>query len=714
MKIDIHVHTRKTKKGDAHSREITPERFAEVVLSTDVKIVAITNHNLFDLEQYNAILEQVGNAVQVWPGIELDIEENGKRGHLLVIVSPNKKQDFFDAVSSVTNNVSSDDFSISIKKTVATFNDQDPVYIAHYLQKKPDISEDVLSTLAGLITNKKRIIKEATNSISAGIFIAHGHPSIYGSDVQDWDAYANQVKLLPELRLPVESFEQFCLLLEKDATTINTLLGKKTPENLCMKPFEDDTTINIKVYNDINVFFGAKGTGKSKILEAIARHYSSKGVQASKFESSPDSLSSKYDLKGKRLTKNLNTYEINYCTDEIQRLKAAEECDVTRIQNYKNFYERESQSKNAKKIRIRDLTQLNESKPNQKFEEYSKAQKKIVEMIDYISRSQPVSEVTDSETLNGIIKQLQALADKLMIAMWKSFADWKSITLLNSAVKLFRDEVARKTGTLSKPTNTGFNKYAVNRLKIRKDAAEILRNLSVSIEDEIEAVGMLGPEKGELKCVTSYLFQDGSSSNSKYSPLKSINKKPQKELSNCIKKIEQDALGSELFSHIRELNAIDDVDKIETVLELLLFWRRFELNGDEYEPSKGEDSMLNLHAELAEEKDVYILDEPDKSLGNEYINDVIIPLINDKARQGKSIFIATHDGNLAVRTLPYNSVYRCHDRSGYSTYIGNPFSNNLVNISNPSNILDWKKISMKTLEGGEAAFGERGKIYGNY
>ena len=279
---------------------------------------------------------------------------------------------------------------------------------------------------------------------------------------------------------------------------------------------------------------------------------------------------------------------------------------------------------------------------------------------------------------------------------------------------LFRDEVARKTGTLPKPTNTGFNKYAMNRLKIKKDAAEILRNLSMPIEDEIETVGMLGPEKGELKCVTSYCFHDGFLSKSKYSPLKSIKKTPQKKFSSCIKEIEQEALGCELFTHIRKLNAIDDVDKIETVYELLLFWRRFELNGDEYKPSKGEDSMLNLHAELAEEKDIYILDEPDKSLGNEYINDVIIPLINDKARQGKSVFIATHDGNLAVRTLPYNSIYRCHDRSGFSTYVGNPFSNNLVNISDPSDILDWKKISMKTLEGGETAFGERGKIYGNY
>ena len=46
MKIDVHVHTKKTKSGDANTREIDPKRFAEIVTLTDVKIIAITNHNI--------------------------------------------------------------------------------------------------------------------------------------------------------------------------------------------------------------------------------------------------------------------------------------------------------------------------------------------------------------------------------------------------------------------------------------------------------------------------------------------------------------------------------------------------------------------------------------------------------------------------------------------------------------------------------------------
>ena len=88
MKIDIHVHTRKTKQGDAPTREITPEKFSKIVLSTDVKILAITNHNVFDLQQFNQMEVGLDGAVQIWPGIELDVIDDGKRSHLIVIVSP--------------------------------------------------------------------------------------------------------------------------------------------------------------------------------------------------------------------------------------------------------------------------------------------------------------------------------------------------------------------------------------------------------------------------------------------------------------------------------------------------------------------------------------------------------------------------------------------------------------------------------------------------
>ena len=284
---------------------------------------------------------------------------------------------------------------------------------------------------------------------------------------------------------------------------------------------------------------------------------------------------------------------------------------------------------------------------------------------------------------------------------------------MNKAIAAFRREIERKTGTPAKPTTTGFRDYATNRIQIELNAAEIVKNVDTKIPINKDRVGSLGSNKGELEVRTEFEFQTGSITDSSLSSLKGIKKGPQKTFIKCIRAILKHAYTDELFQHISELNEIDDIEDIETVYELLLFKRYFALNSAQYSPSSGEGSMVMLQKELGTDKEVYILDEPERSLGNEYINDVIVPLIKERARAGKKVFISTHDANIAVRTLPYSSIYRRHGQDGYSTYVGNPFSNNLVNLDNASDQLDWKKVSMKTLEGGEAAFGERGKIYGN-
>ncbi|GDY24868.1 hypothetical protein AHAT_07580 [Agarivorans sp. Toyoura001] len=713
MKIDIHVHTRKTKQGDAPTREVSAEKFSKIVQSTDVKIIAITNHNVFDLEQFNQMEEGLDGAVQIWPGIELDVVDEEKRSHLIVIVSPKKKVEFSGIINDLTKGKSADEFTISLEQTVEFFENLEPLYVAHYLGKKPDMSEESIEKLLSLGVNTKRVIKEATNSISAGIFISHGHTSIYGSDIQDWDKYTEEVVKLPELRLSVDSFEHFCLLLEKDVPAIDTAIERKHSEVLTLQPFEDETKVKIRAFNDINIIFGPKGTGKTKILEAIAKQYSNRGIKASVFESAPDKLADRFDIKGKNIEESVNLQVIDTCLDEIIRIRKAKESDITSLYKYREFFNSENKNKNAKKMKIKDLPKLLSENSDSKFNEYIKAHSQVQDMVSFLKTNSPVDEVTTDEERKSLISNLNSLSSKLKSGSWELFSEWKSAKLTDSASQCFRNEVTRKTGERSKPSDTGFKTFATNRLNIGRDAEKIIENINKSIQDKVENVGVLGPDKGLLKCATSFQFQNGNIHESKYLSMRSMRKQDQKEFVRVMRSINDKATSDDLFDSVTELNAIVDIDKISSLSDLLLFWRRFTLSGEDYSPSNGECSMLNLHSELAEDKEIYLLDEPERSLGNEYINDVIIPLINDKAIQGKMVFISTHDANVAVRTLPYNSIYRCHDKDGYATYTGNPFSNSLICLENTEKTLDWKKISMKTLEGGQDAFGERGKIYGN-
>lgn len=271
MKIDIHTHTKKIKQGDSDNRNVDVSKFTEIINKTDVKILAITNHNHFDHGQYTQFKNRVDGICQIWPGVELDILEEGRRAHLIAIVNPKTAEAFGKRVNEIIGTTSVDSFTISIEDVVNKFTGFDTIFIAHYHSKKPNLTDKDIDKLVRLVSNPKRVLKEASNSISAGIYINHGHNSIHGSDVQNWDNYVTDASHLPELRLPVESFEQFCLLLDKDDTTIKTILNKKTKESIQITPFGIAELINLEIYNDINILFGSKGTGKTDILKCDVR-----------------------------------------------------------------------------------------------------------------------------------------------------------------------------------------------------------------------------------------------------------------------------------------------------------------------------------------------------------------------------------------------------------------------------------------------------------
>lgn len=713
MKIDIHTHTKKVKQGDSENRNITVDKFTEIIKETDVKILAITNHNHFDLKQYLEFKTSVDGICQIWAGIEFDILENGRRAHLITIVNPKNAEIFSEKVNKVIGSTSADTFTISIEDVASNFDNLDAVFIAHYHSKKPSLTDKDVGKLESLISNSRRVLKEASNSISAGIYINHGHNSIHGSDVQDWNSYVKNSSSLPELRLPVESFEQFCLLLDKDDTTINTILDKKTKETIQINPFNNAAEImDIDIYNDINILFGSKGTGKTDILKALSKYYNGKGFKTEVYESNSNKIDEVFDLKGTQLTADIEQFGIDDCSIELAFLRNAAEKEITSISKYREYYSADAKNRISRNIKIDKFITLDENSPKRSFEDVKNNLKKFQEFKDYYKADSKLEGVIGSELLVELDNVLDRILERINSESRKRFTEYKSISFFNKLVKLFVSEISKKTGQPEKPTKTGFAEYASNRISIEKVIKKILENISVKIDPIVEEVGDLG-DKGKLYCQTNLLIQNGKITDAKYKHITSTTKVPQKAVAAQIELISKHVYANTLFEKIDELKKIESSESVSSIRDLMLFYKHFTLDNKFYTPSNGESSMVLLHNELMKDKEIYLIDEPEKSLGNDYISDVIVPLIKEKAKIGKRVIIATHDANIAVRTLPYNSIYREHDINGYYTYSGNPFSNSLVCSSNKKENLDWKSISMKTLEGGKSAFGERGKIYGN-
>ena len=124
------------------------------------------------------------------------------------------------------------------------------------------------------IEEKHRLFLEPSNYKTLSVMSDNGFRAIMGSDIQNWEEYS--AISLPELKLEVDSFEKFLLLAKKDVATVNTLLQKKEKKDIPISiKLKNKKVINqvIPIYNDVNVIFGLKGTGKTCIIEALCQKY---------------------------------------------------------------------------------------------------------------------------------------------------------------------------------------------------------------------------------------------------------------------------------------------------------------------------------------------------------------------------------------------------------------------------------------------------------
>lgn len=95
-KVDLHIHTISTVKDRSFTFDINV--LEDYVLSQKIDVIAITNHNVFDRNQYEQICLQLPTTI-VLPGIEIDIDG----GHALFIADSDKKS--LDAFEAICNQI---------------------------------------------------------------------------------------------------------------------------------------------------------------------------------------------------------------------------------------------------------------------------------------------------------------------------------------------------------------------------------------------------------------------------------------------------------------------------------------------------------------------------------------------------------------------------------------------------------------------------------
>jgi ABC-type cobalamin/Fe3+-siderophores transport system ATPase subunit len=533
---------------------------------------------------------------------------------------------------------------------------------------------------------------------------------LIGSDVQDWDKY--EECNFGDLKFPIDSYSNFIKLIDKDINLINDLIKESYVEDVKVygdtknKKFE----FMMPIYNDVNVIFGDKGSGKSEILKSLKQYFNvEKSLEPVFYEGG-----SKDKWFSELLKKNSTDFDCSLYGitdkkhDELFYIKSYKDSNPKSLSTFINYFNELSSNKKRKNMAILNIEKTHSFdivNYNILKNEYNKIKKFYEDVQEFnINKSN-----LKYDLFNKYLKEYkQASFDILR----NEFINQYSFKLFDECIEKMNSYVSDGTGTPPQPTETGFATFAKNRIGLLKKIETIRTSLSTSIESEKEYIGDVGTKgkgyvKKDVKLVNSFNISDLD-----YKRMKS-NKTDMQTFLGLLEKIKRNILKGTIMKEIYEIGDLMDEKQINDLDAFLFVSKEFHLGDSEYNPSKGEKAILALQYELLSEdsSDIYLIDEPELSLGSMYIEENIVPLIRDLSKRKKIVVVATHDANIAIRTRPVNTILKTVDNNSYLTFIGSMFTSELRNIIDIDDIRSWRRESIKHLEGGEEAFEERGYLY---
>ena len=684
-KIDLHLHTQYCKKGDGKNRIIDTDGFINKMNQNSIGICSITNHNIFDIEEYDTI-NNSDKTFLIFPGIELDVElPSGAKKHIIVVCNPNVAIYF----SEVFNEEERDYDEYHIKydefiKKIKLFKEDQIIVIPHFLDKdkrralNEEEKNQLLDDLTGYI-----IILETSKLQTMGIVNAHQEASLIGSDVKDWNAYDQNSCELAEIKFNIDSFEKFIELAKHPIVFIKNVL-----EGCNSNRIKVDYDKYIDIYEDINVIFGAKGSGKTRLLDdyiypqleetgkSIAIHKGSEG--SNNLDDIVDNIRKKTNIDKfvrDRIINNLS-YIFNYKEEIIENF----------FSKYINYHKDVNRNTNANKIKKTLAT-------------YSIGEVEVIDEllenccnnIESIEKVEELNNKREEENQKAVLEEALKLLKKEIIENIISEIKYNyTKEKTDRILKGLKDCIKKKTGKISKPNNISFNTLVAKRKKYLDKNSQLVNDLESIKKSKKIKIGEI-PDKGEIFVKTSVIVLDKGVTHHKGIPFEKNKIKENRETMEKIFNFDIKRFHNinTLFANIREFSKTPEAYFEECVKIDAEIVRNED---KKYNPSDGEKSILSISAILENDNyDYYLFDEIEQGLGNAYVSSYIIPKLKKLRDKGKTVVLTTHNANIAINTLPLQTIY-CNYKGNDNNeiyYEGNMYSNELCSITDRNNIVEW-------------------------
>lgn len=670
-KIDLHLHTKASQYSDS-IYDFSLSKLQEYVNKLSIDCIAVTNHNLFDLEQFNDISKQL--EITVLPGIEIDIE----KGHLLLIAETTELEDFESKCKQVENSINSVEDCISVQHLKNVFVDLNKYLLIPHYDKNPILRSEIIDQLKLYITagevssvKKYKYCLNKKNSLVPVLF----------SDLR----FTQQMSEFSPRQIFINSDETSLRTIKNCLSDKNKVFLHNDGRQLFFQIFENGQ----KLSTGLNVILGERSSGKTYTLKTIARLYeNTKHIkQFELLETDEEKDKKKFDELLTTKQSSISEHylkEFKEVVEDIVKINRRE--SQNKIENYLNSLLEVAAEEEAKDVYSK-CTLFNESKF---IETDNENLKKLIDATELLIENTEYRTLIDKHISK---KKLQELTVDLMRKYQEVQKKNLEIRWVNSILINIQKELQSSTSSVHVKDIDLYNilldkvklskfEYIANQIKKEKviEQNDVRRFKIVAETKKFTGAGEL-VNKSRMKIQFSDVFPHYDSPIEYIEELKNKDRIPQ----------------TELYKYF-----VDVSYKI--------------LNEHSTEVSGGERSEFNLLDKIqdAHHYDFLLIDEPESSFDNLFLKNEVNEQIREISKT-VPVIVVTHNNTVGASINPDYILYTkkeiVNGKPVYKTFSGNPEDTSLKSVDGEE--ISNYDIMLNCLEAGDSAYTERKRSYEN-
>lgn len=661
-KIDLHIHTVPSISDSDFTFEL--DKLKEYVEKMEIDCIAITNHNLFDKNQFEEICKEL-SSTKVFPGIEIDLE----KGHILLISENDNLEDFQSRCNQVQELIKSKDDYITYEQLIDIFPSLNKYLLIPHYDKKPIIKEETLNKLgsnifAGEVTSIRKFkscIKEEDKLV----------PVIF-SDCR----FSTTLTEFPTRQIYVDAEETTLTAIKGCLLDKNKVFLSKEKGN----NYFQATDSGVMLSTGLNVIIGERSTGKTHTLNKIKNN----GSNIQYIEQF--SLLQKDEEEFKKLV----TKKHSLVSDDYLKAFKDVVIDVTNVDIKKNEKSLEdfltSLKENASENDKRDVYSKCKLYDEIRFDEVSlDSLKKLIDSTQILIENNEYRGIIDKHIP---ITNLKALIVDLI-------SKYKEITLSNRKKKWVNELVETIKNNLAFSSTTTPIKE-IDFIQIQKDKIKVSKFENIVKKLKVEKVIDSKQIRNFTIVARTKIYENATA-------LKK----------NTNRQISLSTAYNNYHNPYKFLNALKEAGVEEAeVYKYFIDIDYKTLNKFDVEVSGGERSEFNLLHKIQDalQYDMLMIDEPESSFDNIFLKNEVNELLREISTQ-IPVVIVTHNNTIGASIKPNHLVYTKKEvedgKAIYKVFFGSPTSKKLKTAEGEE--IENLEIMLNCLEAGEKTYYERQK-----